>query len=194
MGKDKLTDILKKHLAANVQMKSVFFDEKDPHSYADRITRLTAVGSIFLQKKMYVEALIYFLQAHFERIDDFWANYYLGSMALEADDPARANYFLRVCLEEAPEDWVGRPIVLTNYSSVQFKLGDFEGAKSSLEEAIMVNPSLDRPYYMGAIHEIYRKQYKEAYEIVKQGLEKSPQSKLLKHLELDIQEIMENRE
>ncbi|MBN2566780.1 hypothetical protein JXB02_01685 [Candidatus Woesearchaeota archaeon] len=193
MGKDKLTDILAKHLVASVQMKNEYLDESNPKTYADRITRLTGTGAIFLQRGMYPEAYGCFIKSHINHVDDFWANFYLGSMTLEANEPAGANYFFRCCLEEAPEDWAGRPMVLTNYSSVQFKLGDFQGAESSLEEAINLNPDLDRPYYMGAIHHIYRKQYSEAQELIKRGLEKVSESRLLRHLDLDIQEIMENQ-
>ncbi len=192
MGKDKLSEILRKHLVADVQMENKYFDENDPLTYANRMTHLTATGSIFLQRGMYVEAAECLLKAHFERMDDFWANFYLGSMALEANDPAGANYFLWACLEESPEDWIARPMLLTNYSSVQFKLGDFEGAESSLEEAIKLKPTLDGAYYLGAVHKIYRKQYDEASILVKQGLEKAPKSISLKHLELDLQEIMES--
>lgn len=192
MEKDKLSDILGKHLVADVQMKNEYFDENDPHIYTERRTHLTATGAIFLQRGMRFEALSCFHRACVERRDDFWARFYLGSMALEVNKPESANYYLRACLEEAPKDWVVKPLLLTNYSSVQFKLGDFKGAESSLEEAIKTNPSLDAPYYMKAIHKIYRRQYNDAYELVKRGLRKVPKSKLLKHLELDIQEIIEN--
>lgn len=192
MGKDKPSDILRKHLLADTQMKKTYFDENDPHTYANRITNLTATGAIFLQRGMYMEAAKCLLKAHCERIDDFWANYYLGSMALEANDPSGANYFFRACLEEAPEDWIARPTLLNNYASIQLKLGDFEGAESSLEEAIKLDPILDGPYYLSAIHKIYREQYDEASRLVQQGLKQSPKSTLLRHLELDLQEIMES--
>lgn len=192
MANDKHSDILLKCLVADVELKNTYADRDDPRSYSDRMTRSTQTGSIFLQRGMYFDALTCFLRAYAERRDDFWARSHLGSMALEANNPSLANYFLRDCLEEAPEDWSGRPKVLTNLASCQLKLGDFSGAEASLEEAIKIDPSLDRPYYMKSIYHIYTKNLEQALADARKGLEKSPQSYLLKHLELHILEIMDD--
>lgn len=194
MANDKLSDILAKHLVANVDIKNVYLDGNDPRFYADRMTRKTAAGAILLQQGMRLEALDCFRMACKERRDDFWARFYGGVIALEANDPASANYLFRDCLEEAPEDWLARPGLLTDYASCQFKLGDFEGAEASLDEAMAADPSLDRPYYMRAIHYIYQKDTVKALFYVKKGLAYVPDSKPLKHLEIDLLEVFENPE
>ncbi|MDP2750036.1 MAG: hypothetical protein Q8O89_04360 [Nanoarchaeota archaeon] len=192
MTDKKFSDLLARHLVSDAQMEKVYADP-EPLSYADRMTKQTEVGALFLQKNMLKEAVECFYHAFRENPKDFWVNNYLGAIAMEANDPASSNYFLNNCLEEAPHDWIFKPMVLTNFASCQFKLGYFNGAEESLEEAIKLNPELDKPYYMKAVHNMYLNRPNAALSEARRGLEMTPDSFTLRRLELSILEVIQNQ-
>jgi len=192
MVQEKISKILMKHMVVCTQMKHVELDEKDPYAYFDVMSRETALGSLCLMDGQGLEALLLFRKARIKHPEDFWASNYIGSMALEVNDPANANYYLRNCLEESPENWSARPFVLINYACVQLKLGDFNGALASLDEAIEKAPTLDRAYYMKAVHQAHSGKYKNALELIGEGLKKVPESTELKRMELDLLDILKD--
>ena len=190
MAKDKMTDVLRKHLIVSAQMKKVKIDENDPYSYCDIMSKETALGSLCLLNNKRLEAISLFVEAHIKHPEDFWATNYIGSMALEINDPAVANLYLRDCLEEAPENWSGRPFTLINYACVQLKLGDFKGGLKSLDEVIEKAPTLDRSYYMKAVHQAHSGNYQKALLVIGEGLKKVPESVDLKRMEFDLLDIL----